>query len=193
MSNDTNSRIIKRYQNRKLYDTTDSCYVTLEDIGELVRQGEDIKVIDNSSKEDLTSVTLSQILFEEEKKQKSSLPLTTLTNLVRSGRETIRDLATKAIATGTREVENIASEVSEVIEKLVNRGQITDQTGQHLLGEFKRFMGGVDGKIKDTVKNVSNIPAVQSEVKVLRARIEELERRLKNQESSTEKKKSFEK
>ena len=52
-------RLIKRYANRKLYDTRDSRYVTLQQIAELVRDGEDVKIIDNKSKEDLTNVTLA--------------------------------------------------------------------------------------------------------------------------------------
>ena len=59
------SRVIKRYANRKLYDTQHSRYVTLEQIAEMVREGEDVRIIDNTSKEDLTSVTLAQIILEE--------------------------------------------------------------------------------------------------------------------------------
>lgn len=62
-------RVIKRYANRKLYDTSRSCYITLEEIAGLVRAGGTIQIIDNKSKEDLTSVTMAQILVEEEKRQ----------------------------------------------------------------------------------------------------------------------------
>ena len=61
-------RVIKRYANRKLYDTRDSRYVTLQQIAEYVRSGEDVQIIDNTTKEDLTNVTLAQIIYEEEKK-----------------------------------------------------------------------------------------------------------------------------
>jgi len=60
---------IKRYNNRKLYDTNQSCYVTLEEIGELVSSGQDIQVIDNSSKTDITAVTLLQVMFDKERKK----------------------------------------------------------------------------------------------------------------------------
>ena len=60
-------RVIKRYANRKLYDTRDSKYVTLDRIAEFVRNGEEVKVIDNRSKADLTKVTLAQIIYEEQK------------------------------------------------------------------------------------------------------------------------------
>ena len=53
---------------RKLYDTERSCYVTLDDIAVMIRSGEEVTVVDNKSGEDLTSVTLAQIIFETEKK-----------------------------------------------------------------------------------------------------------------------------
>ena len=62
------TRIIKRYANRKLYDTEHSRYVTLDQISEMIRAGDDVKIVDNKTKEDLTTVTLAQIIFEEEKK-----------------------------------------------------------------------------------------------------------------------------
>ena len=63
----TTARTIKRYANRKLYDTRDSRYVTLELIAAMVRAGDDIRVIDNTTQADLTTATLAQIIFEEEK------------------------------------------------------------------------------------------------------------------------------
>ncbi len=61
-------RIIKRYQNRKLYDTHQSCYVTLEEIAQIIRDGNEIKVIDNKSGRDITYTTQIQLLFDQEKK-----------------------------------------------------------------------------------------------------------------------------
>jgi polyhydroxyalkanoate synthesis repressor PhaR len=64
----TTARTIKRYANRKLYDTRDSRYVTLDHIAAMVRAGDDVKVVDNTTRADLTTATLAQIIFEEEKK-----------------------------------------------------------------------------------------------------------------------------
>ncbi|MBI2344068.1 MAG: polyhydroxyalkanoate synthesis regulator DNA-binding domain-containing protein [Deltaproteobacteria bacterium] len=168
-------RTIKRYQNRKLYDTVDSCYVTLEDIAELVKQGEDVHVVDNATKEDLTSVTLSQIIFEEEKRQKNVLPLATLTNIIRSGGETLRGFAHKAFESGVRELEHVRDEVSEAVDGLVRKGKISHEARDDLLSIIRKF---VDTKVRPTVKNVSNIPTVQSDIRQLQQRIEDLERRL---------------
>ena len=61
--------LIKRYPNRKLYDTNESKYVTLSDIKELVKEGHNVWVVDNKTKEDLTAVTLLQIMFEDQKQK----------------------------------------------------------------------------------------------------------------------------
>lgn len=89
------TRIIKRYANRKLYDTQDSRYVTLDQISDMIRNGEDVKVVDNSSKEDLTSVTLAQIIFEEEKRRRSFLPLSALRKVIQSGGESLHDFVSQ--------------------------------------------------------------------------------------------------
>ncbi len=81
-------RVIKRYSNRKLYDTKDSRYVTLQQIGEMVRAGEEVQIIDNATKEDKTEVTLALIISEDLKSQPRSVPLGTLRDLIqeRGGR-----------------------------------------------------------------------------------------------------------
>ncbi len=91
-------RIVKRYANRKLYDTQRSHYVTLDQIAEMIRAGEEVQVLDNNSKEDLTSVTLAQIIFEEEKRQKSFLPLGAMRNIIQSGGASLTELAQQAQA-----------------------------------------------------------------------------------------------
>jgi polyhydroxyalkanoate synthesis repressor PhaR len=73
---------IKKYANRRLYDTSNSRYINLDDIAVLVRNGKDIKVVDANSGEDLTRVTLTQIIVEDAKGQPSGLPLELLRQLI---------------------------------------------------------------------------------------------------------------
>jgi len=82
-------RVIKRYSNRKLYDTKDSRYVTLLQIAEMVRSGEEVQIIDNNSKEDLTEVTLAQIIYEEQKAHSRNVPLQTLKALIHQRTEQV--------------------------------------------------------------------------------------------------------
>ena len=67
--------VIKRYPNRKLYDTTAKQYVSLEGIADLVRQGAEVQVVDHATGEDLTTLTLTQIIVEQERLQSGFLPL----------------------------------------------------------------------------------------------------------------------
>jgi len=84
-----NRRIIKRYSNRKLYDTKGSSYVTLLQIAEMIREGEEVQIIDNATKEDKTDVTLALIISEELRAKPRGIPLSTLKALIRNKGERI--------------------------------------------------------------------------------------------------------
>ncbi len=84
--------LIKRYPNRKLYDTEAKSYVTLDNITEMIRAGQDVHVIDHESGDDLTTLTLSQIILEQEKKTSGFLPRSLLTSLIRTGGDTIEQV-----------------------------------------------------------------------------------------------------
>lgn len=81
------ARRIKRYSNRKLYDTESSEYVSLSDIAELVRNGETVEVVDNSTGDDLTAQTLTQIILEEGKNGQHVIPSDLLHQLLRRSGE----------------------------------------------------------------------------------------------------------
>ena len=89
------TKIIKRYQNRKLYDTQQSCYVTLDDIAKMIRANEEVMVIDNKTKNDITSATLTQIIFEAEKKAAQYAPLFTLREIIQNGNGSISSFLAK--------------------------------------------------------------------------------------------------
>jgi polyhydroxyalkanoate synthesis repressor PhaR len=74
--------VIKKYANRRLYDTSASAYVTLEHLSELTRQGKEFIVQDAKSGEDLTRAVLAQIIFEQENKKEGVLPVSFLRQLI---------------------------------------------------------------------------------------------------------------
>lgn len=82
-------RLIKRYESRKLYDTEESRYVSLEEIASWVRQGQEVRVLDNASAGDVTSQTLTQIILDEGRRGTSSLPSELLHELVRLGERAV--------------------------------------------------------------------------------------------------------
>src|SRR4029078_6206757 len=79
------AKIIKRYQNRKLYDTHESSYVTLDEIAKMIKGGEDLRVIDNKTKNDITAATLTQLLYENERKAKTHPSVELLKEIIRHG------------------------------------------------------------------------------------------------------------
>ena len=85
MSHKRKAKVIKRYGNRKLYDTEQSSYVVLNDIAKMIRNEEEVQVIDNETKDDITSATLTQIIFGAEKKSPCSAPLNILKTIIKKG------------------------------------------------------------------------------------------------------------
>lgn len=83
------TRLIKRYGSRKLYDTTESRYILLEDIADYVREGQEIQVIDNKTQEDVTSQTLTQVISEEGRKKANFLSSELLHDLIRAGESAV--------------------------------------------------------------------------------------------------------
>src|SRR3989442_6069523 len=109
------ARLVKRYGNRKLYDTSESRYVTLDEIGRWVKAGEEVKILENDSGEDLTAVTFAQIILEEERKKSGLLSLRVLRELIQHGEAALQGLA----ATVDRGMEVIRS----APERAQRRGQ----------------------------------------------------------------------
>ncbi len=79
------AKVIKRYGNRKLYDTEKSSYVVLNDIAKMIRNEEEVQIIDNETKDDITSATLIQIIFGSEKKASLPAPLHVLKSIIKKG------------------------------------------------------------------------------------------------------------
>ncbi len=139
-------KIVKRYANRKLYDTERSCYVTLDDISLMIKAGDEVRVVDNKSGEDLTTVTLAQIIFETEKKN-SFMPLGLLRNLIRDGGDALGEFAREQ----ADKVQARASDFKESAEKL--RKETTDKAEKLRKDTADRAEKLADG-LKDRIDGV---------------------------------------
>lgn len=84
-------RLIKRYGSRKLYDTEESRYVSLEEIGAWIRDGQEIRVVDNDTSEDVTAQTLTQVILDEGRRGTSFPPKEILHELIRRGERLFSD------------------------------------------------------------------------------------------------------
>jgi polyhydroxyalkanoate synthesis repressor PhaR len=123
--------LIKRYSNRKLYDTERKRYITLDGIAVLIRQGEDVTVVDNDSGDDLTNQVLSQIILEQEKQKAGYLPKSILTALVKAGDSTVEGLR-KMMNDSVESIRQVDLEIEDRIESLVNRGELAVEDAQEL-------------------------------------------------------------
>lgn len=168
--------IIKRYQNRKLYDTANSTYVTLDDISQIIRRGDDVRVIDNKSKEDLTGVTLTQIIFEEQKKNKDVLPLGALRKIIQGGSGAIIDIVGKT-ADQVNEQIHTARENAGQFGKMLRDGEESLISG--MLHKTQNISRNIEGRVKSAVESVQQVAKLQDEVRTLRERIRYLEKKLK--------------
>jgi polyhydroxyalkanoate synthesis repressor PhaR len=92
MAKDKEPTTIKKYANRRLYNTGTSTYVTLEDLAEMVKSGEDFVVYDAKTGEEITRSVLTQIIFEQENKGPNLLPITFLRQLIRFYGDSIQNL-----------------------------------------------------------------------------------------------------
>ncbi|HPM75747.1 MAG TPA: polyhydroxyalkanoate synthesis regulator DNA-binding domain-containing protein [bacterium] len=188
----TKQRVIKRYQNRKLYDTEASTYVTLDDIAQMIKDGEDVRVVDNKSKKDLTGLTLTQIIFEEEKKQKSILPLAVLKRIIQSGGESISEFVDRHIVPGLNSLNNARQEMEKYVNKLIRRGKIEPEEGRRMISEwFSSSQKGledaytrVDGHVSDLLDMLKALATLSRDVTHLEERIEELEAKLAEYEKA---------
>jgi polyhydroxyalkanoate synthesis repressor PhaR len=106
--------VIKRYSNRKLYDTQESRYVTLEELEELIRAGKEISVVDVSTGEDLTSVTLAQIILESERNHRATLPTAFLHQLIKHG-EAWQDFIQKSLKSSLEGIMTSQREADRVL------------------------------------------------------------------------------
>jgi polyhydroxyalkanoate synthesis repressor PhaR len=175
-------RVIKRYSNRKLYDTKDSRYVTLLQIAEMVRSGEEVQIIDNNTKDDLTELTLAQIVYEEQKTQSRAVPLQTLKELIQQRTEKVlSDLREGPIG---RFIPGRGSErpagKPEKSEPLPSKDPTPSrplvQQARESLSELQQR---IDERIRAILPSILPWQQLENEVRRLNARVEELEKKLK--------------
>ncbi|MFL5292956.1 MAG: polyhydroxyalkanoate synthesis regulator DNA-binding domain-containing protein [Myxococcales bacterium] len=185
-------KVIKRYTNRKLYDTVESRYVTLDEIAQMIKGGAEVKIIDNRSKEDLTSVTLAQIIFEEEKKR-SQMPLGVLREIIRHGGEAVagfyQEKVGSRLTAGIEDVksktdilrENIEQRVRGVTQLLRREGEEQKSSVKEVISAGQTAVEELRAKVEESVKQALESfgsSTVAADVERLRAKLDALEKKL---------------
>ncbi|MEM6730678.1 MAG: polyhydroxyalkanoate synthesis regulator DNA-binding domain-containing protein [Myxococcota bacterium] len=198
----SNRKVVKRYANRKLYDTERSCYVTLDDISGMIKAGEDVQVVDNKSGEDLTTVTFAQIIFESEKKN-SVMPLSLLRGLIQDGGDAISDFYQNQVDTvraRALDIRTAAERIQKDVEDNVSRVFKRDGKGEptpeelsmtveerhNLITElvtrsqrtFDELQRNLDQAVKAPVGAMSRYAGMGREMDEIREKLADLESRL---------------
>jgi polyhydroxyalkanoate synthesis repressor PhaR len=156
--------LIKRYANRKLYDQSRSRYVTLEELEELIRHGREIRVVDAVSGEDLTSLTLAQIILENQRDRRSSLPTTFLHQIIKHG-ESWQDFLQQSLQASLSGVVASQREAERVWRDWGSRA-----------GWWPSAMGREAAPAPASTGN--ELEELRAEVSALKARLRDLEARL---------------
>ncbi len=189
------TRLIKRYGNRKLYDTHTSTYITLHGVATLVREGHDVRVIDNDTGEDLTALVFAQIIVEEQKGKAGFLSLPALRWIIQEGEARIQDILER-VDRGREAIDNVRGLAEKGVERFVRRGSgkragglLSDllEKPQQSLDALQRQ---IDTQVRRSVKRLAGHPAVQTELARIQNSLHRLERqisRLKGQPAPTPK------
>lgn len=189
-------KIIKRYQNRKLYDTSTSSYVTLDNIADMIRTGQDVKIVDNKTKADLTSITLTQIIFEEEKRSKSALPLNSLKEIIKNSGEQIQVFLDKKVLGGESPIGRAREEAEQYLQRLIKRGELTREEAVGIVRDiiegtqkgWEDIQRKMDETISEMVEKMARSTPAVSEMGSLKDKIGELENKVSELEKKLRKK-----
>ena len=172
-------KTIKRYQNRKLYDTHQSCYVTLDEIAEMIMRGEEVAVIDNRTKKDITSSTLTQIIFEKQKRSKTIISVNTLRDIIQVGGGTFSGFLSKTAESGNGVLSRAKADLERAFaggENLRGAFQITQRAAEDL-------RKAIDEKAQNPGQSREALNAAQSQLQNLSSQLNNLEKLIEAVES----------
>jgi len=178
-------RLIRKYPNRKFYDMEGKRYVALADISSLVRAGEEIQVVDSKNGQDITTLVLSQILREQERKG-SFLPQGLLTALVRRGSGGLKQVR-KSFDASWKALQVLEDDVQEKLDALVERGEISlaeaQELREELLARARHNQTTMEEKILEEIEasllrvgvpNRSDVDRLNSQLLKIEAKVDSL-------------------
>lgn len=176
-------RIIKKYQNRRLYDSKTSRTITLKDIAEFITNGEEIKIIDSKTEKDITNITLAQVIVELEKSKKSEKQAVDILKKVIDGSSAaVTDLARKAISESISVFSISKDKVKEVVNKMVKEGKVAREQGTKVTNDIwsavKTSRNTFTKKLKELMEDKKNKYIKRDELLKIEKKINSIERKL---------------
>ncbi len=185
---------IKKYANRKLYDTTDKKYISRTHLSELIKQGKDIIIIDNETGEDLTASIVSSLIATTRGKAGGTVSSGVLIQLFRKGGNALTDYAKKYVSFWQKSFTMAEDEIDDMVKGLVKNKEISRSEGSRLKKEIIGFTTSLKGWISETIDkrlkevlSATNL-ATKDQVTQLNLRINTLEKKLEKFENIQQKK-----
>ncbi len=186
---------IKKYANRRLYNTGTSSYVTLEDLADMLKRDEDFVVVDAKTGDDITRSVLTQIIFEQENKGQNLLPITFLRQLIRFYGDSIQNLVPTyldfSIDSLVRDQEKLRKQMAGAFGPNTALDAIGDQVRRNTemfeqamrmflpfgVGERPTSPPAADDKAKDTAADSGDIDALRRQLDEMQKRLDKLSSR----------------
>jgi polyhydroxyalkanoate synthesis repressor PhaR len=181
---------IKKYANRKMYDTTDKRYVSMEQLADLIKSGEEVSIIDNRTGEDLTSAIVSQLIGREKKDAAKAVSSRILMQLLRKGGGTLTDYAKKYASLWQSAFTMAEDEVDKLVNLLIKDKELSKSEGSKLKKEMFGYTEALKSWISQRIdKRISELfgamnLVTKDQVNDLLAKIETLARKVEQLESS---------
>lgn len=181
---------VKKYANRKMYDTTDKQYVSMTQLAALIKSGEEITVIDNRTGDDITSLIVSQLIAREKKDDPQGVSSKVLVQLLRKGSDTLTDYARKYVSVWQNAFTMAEDELDKFVNLLIKNKELSRSEGRRLKNEITNYTDSVKGWVADNVDKRINEAlgmmnlATRDEVAALSKKIDVLSRQIDKLEKS---------
>jgi polyhydroxyalkanoate synthesis repressor PhaR len=182
--------VIKKYANRKLYDTRDKQYLTMDRLAALIKAGEEVSILDNETGEDLTSAIVSQLLGREKRNDEKAVPSGVLIQMLRKGRGTLFGYGKKYISLWQSAFTMSRDEIEKLVNALVTDKELSEIEGRSLKKEIVGFTSNlknwiienIDHRVDEVLKMMNlatkdHVAELIKKVDELAQQVKELERR----------------
>ena len=184
--------LIKKYANRKMYDTTDKTHISRAKLAELIKKGEEVTIIDNRTGEDLTTAIVSQLIGLESKKNEDDGIVSSrfMMQLLRKGGGTLTDYAKKYVSLWQGALTMAEDEIDKLVNRLVKNKELSLSEGNRLKKEIIGYTNSLKSWISESIDNrVGEVldamhVAKNDDIKALADKVDALAKKVKQLETA---------
>ncbi len=184
--------LIKKYANRKMYDTTDKRYISRDQLAELIKKGEEVAIIDNRTGEDLTASVVSQLIGMDSKDKENERAVSSkiLMQLLRKGGGTLTDYAKKYVSVWQGALTMAEDEIDKLVNMLVKNKELSFSEGNRLKEEIVGYTNSLKDWISESInKRVGDVfdamnLATNDQIKALSGKVDALDKKVKQLEKA---------